>query len=105
MFTWVQGARKEPKVLQWMVGATPLNLTGATLSGTVRRNGVATAITGTLTVLDPATGVFRWEFSEDDVAVAGDHRVEFVATYASGPSPAVTDTIDWRVTPRLADLD
>jgi hypothetical protein len=58
------------------------NLTGATLSGTIKniRTGVERAITGTLALGTPASGIFTWTYSAGDL-VAGDYQVQFVATY------------------------
>jgi hypothetical protein len=78
-----------------------MDLTGATLSGTVRsEDGVVRAIDGALTVTDAAAGVFVWEYGEDDVGTAGRFTVQFIATFATGPSPAISPPELWRVYPR-----
>lgn len=103
MFERVQGARAPAQPIQWLKDdATALDLSGATLTGFIWRAGVATPITGALTLLDPPAGIFRWDYSADDVAVAGYHAVEFVATWSVGLSPAITKRMEWTVAPRLA---
>lgn len=102
MFERVQGARAPAQPIQWLKDdTTALDLTGATLSGVIWRAGAVTPITGALTLLEPETGIFRWDFSADDVAVVGYHAVEFVATWSVGPSPAITKWMQWYVAPRL----
>jgi len=79
------------------------NLTGATLTGTIRnlRTGVEQAITGMLAVTVAATGTFTWAYSAADVLTAGDYHVQFTATYGDGSSDRST-WLDWSVLPAAA---
>lgn len=104
---WTQGARRPSMALTWYVlgTTTPVDLTGATITGLIRSSsgvGAATAITGVLTVTDGAAGQFRWDFSADDVANAGAFKVQFVATFGSNPTPAKTFKSDWHIEKSLA---
>lgn len=79
----MQGAPGSFQQIAWTKSGAPLDLTGATLSGTIRpRFGPAREITGTLTVADdPTTGSFIWLYSGADVQDAGEAHVQFTATY------------------------
>lgn len=80
----VQGATHTPQVITWTdTDTTPLNLTGATLTGKLRDSAGATrSITGTLVKTDAVNGVFTWTYSSADVATAGVYDAQFTATFA-----------------------
>lgn len=98
------GARRPPLTVTWMREGTttPEDLTGATITGVLRRSGTNTAITGTLTVTDGTGGVFRWDFSAADVATAGTYEVQFNAAFGSGLTPAKTFVAQMTITRSLA---
>lgn len=79
----VQGATHTPQRITWLdTDDTPLNLTGATITGKIQDSGGTTrAITGTLSVVTAASGIFSWTYSTADVATAGRYQVQFIATY------------------------
>lgn len=81
----VQGARRRGKLLTWKdEDGTPVDLTGAIITAIIinQRSGVAVASDGTFTLVTPLSGIFTWAFGVQDVATAGDYRVQFTATYA-----------------------
>ena len=96
---WVRGARRPSMLVTWYQNGmtTPEDLTGATLSGYIQDGTTTTAITGDLAVTDGESGVFRWDFSEADVDHVGKLRVQFVATFGSGQTPAKTFVTEWLV--------
>jgi hypothetical protein len=96
---WVQGARRpSPLITFYREGSTtPEPLTGATITGTLTRGGTTTAITGACTVTDGAGGIFRYDPSAADVAVAGAFRIQFTAAFPSGQTPARTFWLDWHI--------
>ena len=66
----------------------PTNFTGATLSGTMRRNltGAVTAISdGSLSVVDGPTREIGWAFSEEDSGTDGTFALSFRAVIAGKP--------------------
>jgi hypothetical protein len=81
----VQGATGTSQSIIWtQADGTVLDLSGATITGTIRpRWGSARAIAGTLTVTDAAAGTFEWTYAIADLTDAGDHLVQFTATYGS----------------------
>ncbi len=91
----VVGGKRPSQVVTW----TGADLTGATLTGTVRntRTGVTRAIDGVLTVTTPATGVFRWDYGTLDVSEAGKFVVQFSAAFGTSPTPARSIAANWRV--------
>ena len=95
----VQGGRWPPQPLVWEVGGAPVNLSGATLSGTMtnRATGATRAITGQLTPTTPALGEFAWYYSVADVAEWGEFDVEFVATFGEGLTPGKTFLARWSI--------
>lgn len=97
----IVAAKRPSQLITWtrFSDGTPEDLTGATLTGKLRLYQQATsqAIAGTLTVTDAVNGVFRWDYADADVAVAGEHRVQFMATFGSNPTPAKTFTETWTV--------
>lgn len=104
--TVVQGSLRPSLQITWLRQGTqtPEDLTAATLTGSLRASGATsiTAIAGALTVTDGANGVFRWDLAAADVATAGSYMVEFVATFASGASPAKTFSEGWTVAKSLS---
>ena len=79
----LQGARNTGLKLTWTQDdGTVENLTGATLSGTMKdKDGVVTAITGTLAIVTAASGIFSWAYSAADIATPGRYLVQFKATF------------------------
>lgn len=79
----VQGATHTPQRITWLdTDNTPLNLTGATVTGKIRdAAGTSRSITGTLTIVTAASGIFSWTYSAADVETAGEYNVQFTATY------------------------
>lgn len=96
---YVQGARFPSMLvtLHYKGTTTPVDISGDTITGFIENVGVIRAITGTLTVTDGPNGVFRWDLSAADVADAGRLWVQFVATFASGQTPAKTFVAEWKV--------
>lgn len=80
-------------------GEGPEDLTGATLTGTITdKHGAARPIAGDLSVDDPGTaGLFTWEFAPADVETEGAYTVEITASFADGPSPAVSFAAAWEI--------
>lgn len=96
----VAGAKRPSQVVTWQrEDGTNEDLTGATITAKIRRQGqgASTDLTGTFTVTDGAGGVFRWDYSDADVATAGQHVVQFTATFGSSPTPAKTFVAEWIV--------
>lgn len=97
----VAGAKRPSQLITWTRenDGVAETLTGATISAKIRRQGQGTStdLTGTFTVTDGANGVFRWDYSSDDVATAGTHKVQFNAAFGSSPTPAKTFVVDWVV--------
>lgn len=81
-------------VLTW---SPVLDLTGATLTGTITdRNGDGSrAITGTLAVSSAEAGIFTWSPSSADVATAGAFYVQFTATI--GGEAEKSERLPWWV--------
>lgn len=101
----VQGAIRPAQVITWTRedGAVE-NLTGATLTGTLKlwRTGIARSITGALVVTDAVNGVFTWTPSAADVGTAGRYDAQFTASFASGTTPAKAFSTRWMVREALA---
>jgi hypothetical protein len=80
----VQHARKRSLTITWKdEDGAAVNLTGATLTGIIERDGVQTSITGTLALVTAASGIFSWTFSAADVGQAGNWFAQFRAKYAA----------------------
>ncbi len=108
----VQGGRRPSPVITWNqedstpTNPKPENLTGATMTGFIRRGrGESTTvpITGTLTVLNGQNGTFRWDLSALDVSQSGTFFVQFVATFPGNDSPAKSFVTKWQVEEALDD--
>lgn len=102
----IQGARRPSMSITWLRDedtGEPEDLTGATITCKIRREGTSSnaASDGSFVVTDGAAGVFRWDFSANDVATAGLHRVQFSAAFGDHPTPAKTYVTQWRVEPSL----
>jgi hypothetical protein len=83
----IEGATHTGQTITWQQsdGTTPHDLTGATLSGTIRdEEGTERAIDGTMMVTVPAEGTFTWAYGTNDIAEAGHFEVQFKATYPDG---------------------
>jgi hypothetical protein len=98
----IQGAKRPSQTVIWTREDdtnTPEDLTGATLTGKIRlyQQPTSQAIAGVLTVTNGAGGQFRWDYADADVAIAGDHHVQFTATFGSSPTPAKTFVAEWIV--------
>lgn len=96
----IEGARRPSQTITWADDAgTPLDLTGAVITARIRNRSSSTvaASTGTFAITDAANGVFRWDYSADDVATAGRYEVQFTATFGTAPTTARTITANWRV--------
>jgi hypothetical protein len=94
----VAGATYLPATISWQDdGGTPIDLTGATLSGTIEAwlDGSRREITGDLTISDPAAGVFQWDYSEEDVGTAGMYWVQFSADF--GGEVHKSSRTSWKV--------
>jgi hypothetical protein len=82
----IEGATHTGQTITWeRSDGTAHDLTGATLSGTIRdREGTEWAIDGLLTITSPIEGQFTWAYGTGDVAAAGHYEVQFKATYGDG---------------------
>ncbi len=81
----VKGARHSGQRITWLRDDnTPVDLTGATLAGRIKPKptGSARNVDGTLSVVDPTTGIFQWAYGALDVGTAGTFEVQFSATFA-----------------------
>lgn len=96
----VQNGKRPSQLISWTrEDGNAETLTGATITAKIRRQGQGSSedLTGTFTVTDGANGIFRWDYSTADVATAGQHRVQFTATFGSSPTPAKTFIAEWTV--------
>jgi hypothetical protein len=101
--TAIEGSRHTPQTITFArADEATQNLTGATLTGTIKniRTGVERAITGTLALGTAASGIFTWAYSAGDL-VAGDYQVQFVATYGDATIDR-SAWVDWTVQPAAA---
>jgi hypothetical protein len=94
----IQYARKRSQTITWTdEDGTAINLTGATLRAIKwDRNENETSVTGTLTLVTAASGIFTWAYSEYDVATAGTFMVQFIANYP-GSLAELSYRTPWRV--------
>jgi len=94
----VQSDQHTAQQITWYAGTAVKNLTGATITGTITdANGAIRAITGTLTLVTPLSGVFSWAYSSVDTATAGSYQVQFTAAYASDSLADSTFLTSWVV--------
>lgn len=101
----VAGALRPSQVITWLRGDDSAeNLTGATITGKIRNTttGATRSIAGALVVVSGPDGQFRWDYDPADVADAGEHQVQFTATFGGSPTPARTLTEQWTVYGALA---
>ena len=101
---WTQGTTSEgaPIGLQRRDGS-PINLSGATVTMQYKRTdggipNVMTALTGTVTLDDPANGKFTFKFSTADVATAGRYGLQIKVDYGGGVV-WFSDVTDFLITP------
>ncbi len=102
--TRVQGGLRPSLLITWTrEDGTAEDLTGATLTGSIRDRATQTtrAIAGALTVTDGPAGVFRWDLAAGDVAAAGSFDVQFSAAFVAGQTPARTFVERWTVSEAL----
>jgi hypothetical protein len=101
--TAIQGALRPTLEITWYETgtSTPVDLTGATLTGLIQAGATVVPIVGSLTITDATHGVFRWSLAAADVAQAGMLQVQFIATFGTAPTPAKTFTVGWLVEPSL----
>lgn len=92
-----EGAIHTAQTITWTdADGNPQDLTGATLSGTLKPDGGSLrAIAGDLDITDAEAGTFTWTYGAADV-VTGYYRVQFKATYAGGTYD-LTHVQIWRV--------
>ncbi len=96
----LQHARKRSQRITWQdEDQAAIDLTGATLTGIIERAGVQTAITGTLTLVTAASGIFSWAYSAADVAQAGSFFVQFRAKYSADSLSEISYRTRWTVLP------
>ena len=96
----IQHARKRSQQITWQdEDEAAIDLTGATLTGIIERSGVQTAITGTLTLVTAASGIFSWAYSSADVAQAGSFFVQFRAKYSADSLSEISYRTKWTVLP------
>lgn len=93
----IQGARYTAQLITWQ----GQNLTGATLTGRIsdQADGSTATVSGVLSIINPATGVFSWAYGASDVAAAGLYEVQFVASYGTPPNDLNDKTLpaEWEV--------
>lgn len=100
----VAGATRPSQLITWLDSeGTPLDLTGATITGCLQDiyTGTSRAITGYLIVTNPMAGQFRWDYGADDVQSEGSYLAQFTATYPLGPTVARSRAANWTVEPSL----
>ena len=98
----VVGATRTPIEVTWTSDGVAVNLTGATLTGMIRRvsTGESRSVAGSLTVTSAPEGIFQWALDADDVDAAGLYEVQITATYTGAND--VTYASLWRVLPELS---
>lgn len=95
----IQYARKRTQTITWHDDdGAAIDLTGATITGIIERNGIQTAITGTLALSVAASGIFTWAYSAADIAQAGTFFVQFRAKYSDHLSE-ISYRMQWTVLP------
>lgn len=96
----VAGATRPSQTITWTrLDGNVEPLTDASLTGKIRdrSTGETRSITGSLTVIDGTEGVFRWDYSLEDVEKAGSFNVQFEADFLEGQTPAKTFSSEWTV--------
>lgn len=94
----VQLDRHTSQRITWSAGDTAKDLTNATVTGTITDEaGTTRAITGTLTLITAASGIFDWAYGAADTADEGEYQVQFTATYASDSLPDSSFSTAWKV--------
>lgn len=95
--------RPSPSITVMGLDGVAVNLTGATITARIRNKatGVSVASDGVFTVTNAVGGIFRWDYGTQDVAVAGQYKVQFVLAYGVPPTPEKTFVEDWVVTEAL----
>lgn len=86
-------------VITWINGdQTPVDLTGATLTGKLfsQTSGLTRNVAGTFQILAPTLGMFIWNFHADDV-VKGEYKVQFTATFSTAPLVQKSFITNWTV--------
>lgn len=78
----IEGAKDTGLQITWTQDdGTAQDLTGATITGVIEdKDGATRAITGTLSIVTAASGIFSWAYSAADVATVGRYLVQFKAT-------------------------
>ena len=80
------------------IDGSPFDLTGYTMSGTIKVTAAVYPMTGTITITNPTAGRFTWEPESEDTAFAGTHSVQFRATL--DPDNIVYSfPMNWQVSP------
>lgn len=100
----IAGATRPSQQITWLDGdSSPVNLTGATITGKIKNknSGQTRDVTGTLTVTSGSGGVFTWTYDDDDVATAGIYNVQFTASYGEEPSPMRSIIATWHVMEKI----
>lgn len=99
----VEGSQHTAQQITWVDDdGDPVNLTNATLTGTIESlDGTVRAIGGTLTEVDAENGVFTWEYGATDIEDAGVFKVQFIAEYSVSGQFIVSDPLSWYVAPML----
>lgn len=81
MLRAVQGATNAPLTMTWKPTA---NLTGATVTGKMTQDRVTfRSLTGALSLVTAASGIFSWDCSDADLATPGVWEVQFTAVIGS----------------------
>ncbi len=83
----VKGAGRTSQRVTWVrADGNPQNLTGASLSGRMRRvfSDEWRECESTFIVADAAAGVFDWHYAQGDIETPGVHILQVKATYHDG---------------------
>jgi len=81
----VQGQNIITHQIVWeQLDGSPLDLTGATITGVIQGGGIIFGVTGLLTVTNAVQGRLTWEPSDQDTAIAGILTLQFSATIGAG---------------------
>ena len=81
----ILGARHTGQRIRWKrEDGSVQDLTGATISGQFEpaAGGAATAITGTLALVEGTKDEFVWAYSAGDIDTAGEFKVQFKALFS-----------------------